>query len=247
MAMTRTREIIAGPRDHAGPAGFFTRPDVAGQGISLVWAQYLIEAGAFYTDGTWQQMVGRLYRPGQKWDVRVLTLLFRGLEEAKWSRRQSMARILRKILDDEDLTGEEQEEMDQELDGWDDESVLKPHTMTQAQRVAFLFGRLFAGGKERVRRFFAFKNGQIARELAEAYFAIENTSLAGNNRRVLTAILDQITPELQERFGTPLQVANIACGCLRLERALAHRTDLEFHSSDLCGAMLEVGKSRSQP
>jgi hypothetical protein len=241
--MTRTRQVIAVTRDEEGKAGLFTRPDVAGQGISLAFAQYLIEAGSFHTDGVRQQMIHRLHRPGQKWPVRILTVLFRGYEHGKWSRSRSMATILRKILDDEDLTAEEVNEVEQELEAWDEQGTLKQHTRTPLQRLAYLFGCIFGGGKDHVRRFFALKDGAVARELAELYFEHDDISMAGNNRRLLTAILDRVSPELISRFGSPLHVANIASGCLRLERALMDRKEFEFYSSDICEPMLEIGKT----
>lgn len=241
--LTPKRKIIADCREHDGPAILMLRTDVGGEGIDLSF----IARGAMITPTSVQseedQLVGRMYRRGQEHAVKFRTLMIDNTIEVGMSEfALRKKRIIEDLLYGKPLSSEEENLLNSEIGKVRKGGYLAYEMMTPRQKIMQTFLRIFAAGKEKVRAYFAGESGKFARDFAECYLEEEDLSFAGNNKRMLLALINKYAPELQQYFeGEKLQMADVACGCLGMARALEHDEQFDVYSSDICAPMLEVG------
>jgi len=114
--MTKTKSIIAQFRRHKGPAIMVTKTDVIGEGLDFSFASRGILLAPTFTVSETQQFARRLYRRGQKNNVRFRTLQTAGtIEQAigEYAIRKNI--IIRELLDGKPLTKKEQEMLNEDV------------------------------------------------------------------------------------------------------------------------------------
>ncbi len=241
--LTKTQQVIAECRDFDGIAGLWMRADCGGEGLDLSFASDARMAAPTSVVSEEQQFIGRFFRKGQRYPVTYRKLMIsNSIERGRWEFGLRKARIIAEFLDGRPLTEEEEEMLNEETTRVRAGGFLSYETMTSRQKIMFIFNRMFAMGKNRIRDIFSLDNGKYARDLANLYHQEEELSYGGNNRRLILAILQHHLPEIRVRTGKRVQLADVAAGTLSLSRALLPEEDIDVWSSDLCEAMLEVGK-----
>lgn len=238
-----TRQVLRDFRDDPRQGILFLLAEVGGEGIAITCADRVLWTSPSTVIPKEIQGDGRVHRKGQKNDVKRTTAYIADtIEQGKMEFAQRKMAIVEKLLNGQPLSKEEIDTLMDDVKRVQREGLLSYETLTPRQKVQFIFNRIFAAGKKRVREFFAFDNGRYARDLAQQYHEEEQLSFQGNNRRLLLGLFQKNMPELQKKFGKKLQVADIASGTMALARALRGEKDVTVHSSDVCGEMLEVGK-----
>ena len=242
--LTETRRIIAAFRDHPGPAVLWTRTDVIGEGIDLSFASRGILVAPTYTLAERDQFIRRLYRRGQKHNVRFRILqiansIERGMAEFALLKH----RVIQDLLRGRPLTSSEEELLFEDSNNVKEGGFLDYEARSPRQKLMWIFNRIFGAGKEAVRDLFEMNGGRYAQELATLYYQDWETSFSGNTARLLTGLVQKYLPQARENAGVgSVQLADIACGGLTMQRMFKGEHDLTVWSSDLNPAMLEVGK-----
>lgn len=241
--MNLTRQVLAQFRDDPRKGILFLLAEVGGEGIAITAADRVLWTSPSTVIPKEIQGDGRVWRKGQKNDVKRTTAYIADtIEQGKMEFAERKFEIIKKLLDGWPLTKDEIDTLMDDVKRVQREGFLSYASLSPRQKVQFIFNRIFAAGKKRVREFFAFDNGRYAKDLAEQYHQEEQLSFQGNNRRLLLGLLQQNIPDLQKKFGKHLQIADIASGTMAMARGLRGENDLTVHSSDISGAMLEVGK-----
>lgn len=241
--MTKSRKIIAACRDHDGPAILALRTDVGGEGIDLSWISDVEVISPPSVRSEYDQLIGRQWRRGQKYDVHVgMGTLQDTIEQGMHEFALRKQQIVEMLLAGKPLTHEEERILNDEISKVHGEGFLAYEGMSPRRKLMWIFGRLFAQGKKRVKEILNAQDGKYGKDLAQLYSELDEYSYQGNNRRMMLALLEKYVPELKKQFGNQLNMADIAAGCMSVARHLGHRKDITVWSSDLTGPMLEVGK-----
>lgn len=241
--MTKSRKIIAACRDHDGPAVLAIRTDVGGEGIDLSFMSDLDILCPPSVRSEYDQLIGRLWRRGQKHDVHIgMNVVQDTIEQGMHEFALRKQQIVEMLLAGKPLSHDEERILNDEIGRVQGAGYLAYEGMSPRRKLIWIFGRLFAQGKKRVNEILNAQGGKYGKDLAELYSQLDEYSYQGNNRRMLLALLEQHIPELKKEFGKKLEMADIAAGTLSVARHLGHRNDITVWSSDLTGAMLDMGK-----
>lgn len=246
--LTKSKKVIASTRDHDGFAVQVMRTDVGGEGIDLTFISdvEVLSPPSVHSEET--QVIGRAWRPGQKFDVHVgVQMLMGTIEQGMLEFALRKQRIIEMLMEGKPLSGEEEKILNDEISKVRGEGVLAYEAMSPRRKLMWIFNRIFAQGKDRVREMLGAQDGKYGKELAELYSQLDEYSHQGNNRRLLFTLLDKHLPDLKEKFGANLKMADIAAGSLSVAKHLQHRKDIDVWSSDLMAPMLEVGKKSLKP
>ncbi len=242
--LTDTRKVIARFRRHKGPAILFTRTDVIGEGIALTFASRGILITPTPNHSIRDQFIRRMYRRGQLNDVRLITLLIaNSIEKGIAEYANCKQQIINDLIHGRPLSAAEEAVMNENTNNVREGGSYAYETMSPKRKVMWIFNKIFGSGKEHVREFFELSNGKYAKELPQLYYEDWETSFAGNNTRLILALLEDAIPKLKKDLKAQhLNVADIACGGLTMARIFKERKDLTVRSSDINPGMLEIGR-----
>lgn len=241
--LTQSKKVIASTRDYDGFAVQVMRTDVGGEGIDLTFISDIevMSPPSVHSERT--QVIGRCWRPGQKYDVHVGTQMLQGtIEQGMLEFALRKQRIIEMLMEGKPLSGEEEKILNDEISKVRGAGILAYEAMSPRRKLMWIFNRIFAQGKDRVREILGAQDGKYGKELAKLYSELDEYSHQGNNRRLLFTLLDKHLGDLKEKFGARLKMADIAAGSLSVAKHLQHRKDIGVWSSDLMAPMLEVGK-----
>ena len=232
--------IIQEFRECSEPALLVTLTSVAGEGLDLSFSSHSVVLAPTQTVSEEDQWGKRQHRKGQERDVYLRVLQMLGtIEQGIGEYAERKYRLIEEVLHGRPLSELEEEFLQEDAQEIKNRGALAYEVMSPKQKVKWIFKKLYGRGKEYVREFFELNNGKYARDFAEFYPLEEETSYQGNNARLITALIE---PELQDEN---VQIADIGCGCLMMQRMLADRGDATVWSSDICSQMLEAGKRLS--
>lgn len=242
--MTKTRQILDDFERDERKSLLVLLAETCGEGIAVTCCDRELWHSPTTVKPKELQMDGRIHRKGQRNPVSRRNLVLRDtIEEGKMHFADRKYDIITKVIDKgEALTQDEYDILVDDVRRVNEEGFLVYETLSPKQKILWIFNRLLSQGKERVRQFFSFDNGKYAKTLAEAYRETEDLAVAGNNRRLMLALLQKNLPEMRKTFRKKLNIADIACGTMAFAHSLHRERGIEVHSSDISGAMLEVGK-----
>ena len=230
------QQVINEFRDCPEPALLLTLVPVVGEGLDITCAADGILITPAYNRASEEQFMRRMYRAGQQMPVDLQILHFKDtIEEGMLKYADRKYGVVSAVVDGRPLTALEKEILQSDTETVRDGGFIAYDVMSPRQQARWILSKIQGRSKQEISAFLWANDGKYAKDFARGYPEDEETSSSGNTARVVAALIE-VLPK-----GSKTKIADIACGCLTLERMYEGSKEIKVSGVDINEAALQVG------